>query len=195
MSYFDDGAPTSEGFKLRIKFRPDIGEVRDAPALGFVVAVRFVRAMVLWIVLYFVDRAYQESYVQRVLVDGGGDGDGDGGGGQQGQPPPRLWTLPLMALSLEVAILAMLSAVLFMLNARFKSPSNAFVIDGKLLRRLLLDYAATTAVILLLGSAFASVAQDDTLFRYREDGLRGIRAYSTMFLLVAFAVLGLSPSA
>ena len=53
--------------KLRLKHRPDIGEVRDVPALGIVVITRFIRVMVLWIVVFFVDRAYQEAYVQNVL--------------------------------------------------------------------------------------------------------------------------------
>ena len=40
--------------KLRLKHRPDIGEVRDVPALGIVVITRFIRVMVLWIVVFFV---------------------------------------------------------------------------------------------------------------------------------------------
>ena len=199
MSYLDDG-PSSDGFKLRIKHRPLPGEVWDTPCLGILIAVRFVRAMVLWIVIFFVDRAYQESYVQRVLVDSSpppAPGDPleaeEGGGGIDGMPPPKLWTLPAAALALEAGVVLLLSSLLFMLNARFKQPQNAFVVDQSLLRRLAADYAATTAVILLLGTAFAAVAQDERLFRYREDGLRGIRAYSTLFLLIALAVLGLSP--
>lgn len=193
-AYFDD-RPSAEGFKLRLKHRPDIGEVRDVPALGIVVIVRFIRVMVLWIVVFFVDRAYQEAYVQSVLVEGGGDGEAGDAGHDDGPAPPRLWTLPLAAFAIEAGILLLFSSVLFMLNARFKQSGNAFVVDGTLMRRLASDYAVTTAVMLLLGTAFAAVSQDGRLFRYREDGLRGIRAFSTLFIMVSFAVLGLSPSA
>ena len=193
-----DSAPGG-GLRLRLKKNAALtGEVRDPAALGFVVAVRVVRLMVLWIVVFFVDRAYQESYVQRVLVDDGPASAGDGGGGLQdrdagGSPPPRLWTLPAAALAIEAGVVLLMSSVLFLLNARFKAPNNAFVVDAPLFRRLAADYAATTAVIAAVGTAAAAVAQDARLFRYRDDGLRGIRAFCTMFVLIAFAVLLLTP--
>lgn len=218
MSFFDVGTASQEGRKLRLKLDHAPGEVRDAPSVGITLAVRFVRAMVLWIVVFFVDRAYQESYVQRVLIDsapapGPGEladapapvptavapqspktspgkvADAPPDTLPAGRPPPKLWTLPAAVLALEAMIMGLLSTVLLMLYARFKSDDNAFVIDRAFLRRVAADYAKTSLLILLLGTAFAKVAQDDRLFRYRDDGIRGIRAFSTMFLLVSLAIL------
>ena len=179
---FEDAGDATASTKQRLSHRPLNGEVRDGAALGVVAAVRVVRTMVLWIALYFVDRAYQEAYVQRVLVGDDGD-DGDRG------DPPRLWTIAAAALAIEAVILAMLGVILFLLSARFKSPKNSFLIDGPLLRRLAVDYAGTTTVLLLLGAAMGAVTQDTRNFRYREDGLRGIRALCVALLLVAFVVI------
>ena len=167
---------SGEGMKIRFERKPPIGEVRDGAAFGFVVAVRLVRIMVLWIALYFVDRAFQESYVQRVLVE-------------DRRKPPRLWTIAAAALAIEGVVLLLLSAILFLLHSRFKTAENAFVIDGPLLRRLGADYAVTTGIILSLGTAMGVVSADPKNFRYRDDGMRGIRAMCTMLLLVAVAVL------
>jgi hypothetical protein len=151
---------------------PPRREVRDGAALAVVVAFKVVRIMLLWIALYFVDRAYQSAYVQRVLVDGK-------------DPRCDLWTLVLAALAIEAVVLGLLLGLLMLVKARFKSDDNTFVLDGALMRRLLVGYASSTAVVATLGAALGVAVQDARNFRYKEDGLRGIRALSVMLLLVS----------
>jgi hypothetical protein len=168
-------APSSE--KRRPIILPLEGAVRDGAAAGVVIGVRIVRVMVLWIAYYFVDRAYQASFVQRTVVDG--------------EEPPALWTIPIAAFAIEAAIFALVLGMLFLLKARFKTPTNTFVIDGPLLSRLATDYALTTAVSLAVCGGTGLVAQDRRHFRYRDDGLRGIRAASLLMFVESAAIVAL----
>jgi hypothetical protein len=163
--------------KRRPIILPLEGAVRDGAAAGVVIGVRLVRVMVLWIAYYFVDRAYQASFVQRTVVDG--------------EEPPALWTIPIAAFAIEAAIFALVLGMLFLLKARFKTPTNTFVIDGPLLSRLAADYALTTAVSLAVCGGTGLVAQDRRHFRYRDDGLRGIRAASLLMFVESAAIVAL----
>ena len=155
-------------------------EVRDLTSHAIVTAFKVIRVMLLWVALYFVDRAYQGAYVQRVLVEGL-------------EPRCDLWTLVFAALAIEAVVLALLFGLLVLLKDRFKSSENTFVVDAPLLRRLATGYATSTAVIAALGALLGVVVQDARHFRYREDGLRGIRALSLMVLLLGAITLTVSP--
>ena len=157
----------------------DRGVVRDGTTLGIVMTVRLVRVMVLWIAFYFVDRAYQSAYLQQTLVDG--------------REPPPMWTIPFAAFAIEAFVYALVFLLLTLLYVRFKSVNNTFVIDGPLLARLAREYFATTAVSLAVCAGLGAVAQDRQYFRYKEDGLRGIRALSLMMLIVSAVTLNLFP--
>jgi hypothetical protein len=162
----------------------------DGLLLGVVYVVKVLRVLVLWVALYVVDKAYQDAYVQRVLV--GADPPQDPQARPKGtQAPPNLaWAVPLALLG-EGAFCLLLLVVLSLLKARYKHPANTYVIDGDMLALLVADYAATTSALLVLGPLLAVVVQSRRLFRYRDDGLRGIRAYCGLMLVVSALVLAL----
>lgn len=155
--------------------------VRDRATYAITAVFRVVRVMLLWIALYFVDRAYQSAYVQRVLVDGK-------------EPSCNLWTLVLAALAIEASVLLLLLGLAFLLKVRFKSADNTFVVDGALLGSLAADYALSTSIVAAVGAGLGVAVQDVRNFRFRDDGLRGIRALSSMLLLVAAVTIGALPS-
>jgi hypothetical protein len=158
---------------------PDAGEVVDGTARAMLWLVKLVRVMLLWIVVHFVDKAYQQSYIIRSATD---------------QPLPMLWTLAGAALAAEAAALLLLFAMLWMLKGVYKRRINTFVVDAPFLARLARHYAATTALLLALGSCFGHRLQHSSTLRYREDGVRAVRTTSLMFFYAAALVL-LAPAA
>ena len=66
-----------------------------------------------------------------------------------------------------------------------------FMIDGDFIRALAADYVMSTGILLGVGLALAFGTQNRRLFRYRNDGIRGIRAFSGMLLTAAIVVLGI----
>jgi hypothetical protein len=133
------------------------------------------RVMVLWVVLYFVDKSYQARYVQRTLVEGG--------------DPPRLWTMVLTALAIEAIVMLLVGCVLLLVSRIYKTDANSFVIDGKLLGRLAVSYAVSTLAIAVIGFAYGSVMQDPSRLRYKQDGLRAIRSLSVIILLSSAVII------
>ncbi|GAX84533.1 hypothetical protein CEUSTIGMA_g11954.t1 [Chlamydomonas eustigma] len=174
----DAGAtPGAESKELPLAAAIELGggQAPDGITVSATVVFRVVRVMLLWIAFYFVERAYEATYIERTLAEGG--------------RPPSLKYLVLAAVGLEVAFTGLVFLLLAAVSASLKSPNNSFVLDGPFLRQLLIEYILSTAILVLLGIAFASVAQDGSLFRYQEDGARGIRALCILQLLVAATVV------
>ena len=145
-------------------------------AAAFVInTLKVARIMVLWIALYLMDKVFQDAFVQQTLVN-----DKD--------PPDLRWLVPCALLIDTVAIGAM-CVVLLLLRAMFQEGGRTFVIDKALVRLVAFDFACSSALILALGVALAHVAQDATLLRYRDVGLRGIRAFSELVLMLAMVVI------
>lgn len=137
--------------------------------------VKLVRAMVLWISLFVVEKVFQDSYVQQVLVQDG--------------KPPNLSMVIVYAVAVEGAVMMLLLAVLWLLMARYKTSNNTFVLDGRALVLCAFDYLASASAVLSLGALLGDAAQNGRLFRYRHDGLRTIRALCNLLLGVSLVVV------
>jgi hypothetical protein len=198
----------------RWRRQPLRGEVRDTSAFVIVTAFKVFRIMLLWIVLFCVDRLFQEWYTRRVLAAGAANGSAartdaggvalasspgggpvhDGGGDASDVCPPPLWAMVVAALAAEALVLGVVFGALAFAVGSFKADANTFVLDAPLLRRIATDYATSTAMILVLGVLLASVISSERNFRYSEDGLRAIRAFSLVLLLCAALLTTCSPT-
>ena len=154
-------------------------ELVTAAALYVVKVIRF---MALWVGIYLMDKVWRDMYVQSV-VDAG----------ENGAPrPPSMRTLILAALGVELVFLCALVICVRLLDAAFGGgKGTSFVLDACFIRLVIIDYVATTALIIALAMALTSVAQNCKLFRYADDGLRGIRATCTLLLWVCGVALAL----
>ena len=151
----------------------------DGPVVVTLYFIKLARAMVLWISLYVVEKVFQDAYVQRAM------------GGRDGGLPPSLATMIMYAVAIEGTVMLLVVAVLVLLMARYKNPGTSFVIDRQFMFLLAIDYALTTVIMVGLGVLLANQVQDGRLFRYRDDGLRGIRALSNLLLYVSVVVIAL----
>lgn len=158
-----------------LRRRPVRGYVKDGVTYGVMAVFKIVRIMVLWIALYFVDRAYQSAYLSRVMV--------------RDEQPPSLLTVAAAAMAIEAVFALIFIGFVTMLSARFKNDHNTFALDGPLLSSLWVHYLQSTIVILALGTALGGVAQSRKNLRYGEDGMRGIRALCTAIMLVSIVII------
>lgn len=147
----------------------------DLQAAVVLYGLKLVRAMVLWVALYVVEKVYQDSYVQAVLVED--------------RKPPDLALVVVYAVAVEGSVMLLVLLVLALLKAKYKTPSNTFVIDDRLLVAAAVDYLVSTGAILAIGAALGAAAQNGRLFRYRHDGLRAVRALCNLLLYTSLVVL------
>jgi hypothetical protein len=163
-----------------------VGEVNDAAATFVSVFLRIVRIMLLWVILYFVDRAYQAVYIENVFskpVDATADVPA-------AALRPALWTMMPAVLLIELVLLTLVFLILLALKKRFHTPKNdTFILDDALMARLLREYLVSTVVMLPIGMLVGHAMQSCKELRYRDDGLRGIRALAVLLLLVAVVVV------
>ena len=146
--------------------------MHEASDIAIVVIAKVVRAMVFWVALYVVEKAYQDAYVQRTLLEDG--------------TPPDLRMLTAAAIGIDIVLIGIIGCVTFLIKKLFKTPNNTFVLDDSILRIIGIDYACSTVVILAMGTLLSHSAQSGQLFRYRDNGVRGIRALCNMLLYVSF---------
>ena len=154
---------------------PSPGSVRDGVSIGVMIVFKVVRIMVLWISLYFVDRAYQSYYMTRTMVEN--------------KDPPSLLPLTAAALAIEAVFALIFIGFVAILRGRFKKENNTFALDGPLISALWAHYLQSTLVILALGTMMGAVAQSKSNLRYGEDGMRGIRALCTAIMLVSIVII------
>jgi hypothetical protein len=155
---------------------PDAG-VRVHTMLLYMFKV--MRLMVLWIALYTLDKVWQDAYIQHLVANEEGC--------HERVEPPSLLPIIVLALGMEAIVMMVLVLILWLVRARYGS--GLFLIDQRLLHMLGVDYLFTTGMMLALGVLVSSVVQDTRLFRYRDDGMRSIRANCTLLLSFAALVL------
>jgi len=137
--------------------------------------VKLFRIVSLWFIMYLVEKVYLDKYMNSVYIEDG--------------KPTGLMSYIVICMSIEnISFLALL-LVLFLTMLKFKGPTNAFFIDSTILMALLVDYVISTVLIIAIGAAIARVVQDCSLFRYSQDGLRGIRAHASILAPVSMIVI------
>lgn len=143
----------------------------------FVIAyiVKAYRISVLWFVMYLVEKMYLDRYISRVFI--------------KDKKPVGLLSYIWVCISIENIAFLALFLVLYLMMERFKGPTNAFAIDAKMLKALLVDYVFSTVMIVSIGASVAQIVQNDNLFRFSYDGLRGIRACGDLLAQISVIVL------
>lgn len=135
--------------------------------------VKLLRFSVIWISLFVVEKVYQDAYVSKVLIR-----DGE---------PPDLRPIVLYTLLVDFVFSVFVLVIVALLNAQNQGPTYA--IDSVLAQALIVDYVSSTSVMAALGWGVATVVQDKKLLRYKDDGLRSIRALGTLILYGSLVTL------
>lgn len=143
--------------------------MNDSIVTACVYVVKLTRFMVLWVALFVTEKVFQDMYVSTVLV--------------KDSTPPDLRPLILYAMSVDFVFFVF---VLLLINLlRLQNPSKTYALDGNLVYILIVDYIVSVIVLGSVGAGVATVVQDRDILRYRDDGLRSIRALGTLLLYCA----------
>lgn len=147
--------------------------MNDRILTACVYTVKLVRFLVLWIALFVTEKVYQDAYVSTVLI--------------RDRTPPDLRPVAVYALLVDFVFFTFMMLVIQLLRAQ--NPDRVYAIDSNLVTLLITDYIASTVVFGLVGWTIAAVVQDKEILRYRDDGLRSIRALGTLLLYGALVTL------
>lgn len=149
--------------------------MNDSIVTACVYVVKLVRFMVIWVALFVTEKVYQDMYVSTVLI--------------QDTAPPDLRPVVVYALLVDFVFFAFILMLISLLRAQ--NPAKTYAIDGTLIVLLVVDYLVSVLVLLVIGLGVASVVQDRNILRYRDDGLRSIRALGTLVLYASLVVLAI----
>lgn len=155
-------------------------QIVDPHVVVIMYIIKALRLMMLWIGMWVSDKVYQTRYVSAVYIER--------------SPPPTMVGMVATALAIESLSIVFVMLVLALLKHQFKQASNSFVIDSGLISLVAGDYILTSALFFAMGAAVAGTAGSRRLFRYGEDGLRGIRAVSLALLGIAVTLVFLLPA-
>lgn len=147
--------------------------MNDSIVTACVYTVKLVRFLVLWIALFVTEKVYQDAYVSTVLV--------------LDRPPPDLRPVVVYALLVDFVFFTFTMLVIQLLRAQ--NPGSRYAIDSNLVTLLIVDYIASTLVLGVVGWSVSSVVQNRDVLRYKDDGLRSIRALGTLLLYGALVTI------
>jgi len=127
-----------------------------------------------------VDKVMQGWFVDNVYFNRGYDKE---------STPPDLRYFVLMAVIIDAIICSFMFAILASLSSYISNSRQNAGLDMQVVKMLSMDYMVGTLVIGLMGVAVANQVQNDKLLRYRDMGLRGIRAFGELFLYAAAIII------
>lgn len=126
---------------------------------------------------YLSEKLFSEMYMKTVYAES--------------KDPPNINIFWAITMVIHLGFVLFLTVVLFLLMFLFKTPNNMFVINGYLLKNFFIDYASVLVLSTLLAVIVGSIIQKKRYFRYKTEGLRGIRALReilTFICLIVFSI-------
>lgn len=127
------------------------------------------------LVMFLTEKIFSEMYMKAVYGKGG--------------DPPDILTFIGIFLGLDVAMVLFMLTVLVMIMYLFKNTSNTFVINPHLLKNFIIDYIMSIVIITLFGIIVGMTIQKKRYFRYKTEGLRGIRALKEIVMSLAAIII------
>lgn len=92
--------------------------------------------------------------------------------------------------AIDVAFALFLTLALYLVHVvAEKQGQRNFIINGRLVRKFIVDYVCATVVIFVLLAIIAGYMQAKKYFRYKTEGLRAIRAFGDLAISIAPVVL------
>lgn len=144
---------------------------------------KLIRILTLWTAVFFTDKIFQDKFINQVYYDIQNE--------NSDRRYPNLhhfiWVVILIDMVLfGLILLASFSAAMFVEKT---SMNSMFVIDTQLLRLIFIDFLMSIIVIFVLGYILADTIQKMHQLRFKDVGIRGIRAYSTLIIFVNIVVM------
>lgn len=124
--------------------------------------------------LFFAEKFFSEMYMKAVYADS--------------KDPPNIHVFLGILMALHMGFMLFILVVLLLLMFLFKTSTNNFVINTYFIKNFLLDYVMTAIIIVIVGLIVGTIVQKKRYFRYKTEGLRGIRALKELMSLLGIVV-------
>lgn len=124
--------------------------------------------------LSLAQRLFSELYMKRVYA--------------QQTTPPNLQGLLMLVFFVHAAFNLILFLVLGILYLTFNRKDTTFVVNSYLIHAYFLDYVLNIGVLWMIMAIIVGIVQSKKYFRYRTEGLRAIRAVTSITRLIALVV-------
>lgn len=122
--------------------------------------------------IFLTEKIFSNMYMERVYANNG--------------DPPDLMIMLAICIAIYTAFTLFLATVLFLIHLIVeKHGIRNFVINVDLIKKYLIDYAASTLLLFILLSIICSYMQSKKYFRYKTEGLRAIRAFGDIIMSIA----------
>lgn len=142
---------------------------------------KLLHMIVLWTLFYITEKITLDAFVMKMYVDNGDNPD---------PKPPPLWRIPVSVFAVDLLFVVLISGALLLAVRRLVT--NPVIGGQTLLSMVSMDMLICYALCFAVAAILAAVAQNQSCCRYKEDGIRGIRAY-TFAALCASLILCIPP--
>jgi len=154
------------------------------PATNVVVStIKLVRILTLWISIYFAEKIFQDKFIQRVYY-------GPSSSTTEKKPPDIRYFM-CVAILIDTIVYGLFIMVVLSISQYVILSSErgaVFTIDKTIILGVVGDYVTSSVILILLGVFLSTTIQNQKHLRYNDLGVRGIRAYSELVLLVSIIV-------
>lgn len=133
--------------------------------------LKFVHFAIFVAALFLTEKLFLEMYMKKVYAEN--------------SDPPSIYKMLGILLLIDIGFTLFLVTVLVLLMYIFDSPGKNFVINSNLIITFLLDLGIYLFFVLMISMIIGSIIQMKRYFRYKTEGLRGIRAFKEIVLGVA----------
>lgn len=133
--------------------------------------LKFIHFAIFVAALFLTEKLFLEMYMKKVYAEN--------------SDPPSIYKMLGILLLIDIGFTLFLVTILVLLMYIFNSPDKNFIINSDLIITFLLDFGIYMFFVLMISMIIGSIIQMKRYFRYKTEGLRGIRAFKEIILGVA----------
>ena len=139
---------------------------------------KFLHSLYLWVSFSINEKIALDKYVEVMYIEGADQVD---------RPtPPPLWHIPLRVFIPDLAIIALITATIYLVVTRLIE--EPIIGGSKVFMLIATDLILSMVLAFIASVGISLVAQNQTCCRYADDGVRGIRAYCLIALAISLAL-------
>jgi uncharacterized membrane protein YhaH (DUF805 family) len=150
--------------------------------------IKLFHILFLWVSFFVNEKIALDDFITKMYIENDVDGNtaDRGGDGPSSAVPPPLWRIPLRVFISDVLAIAVIMTAVTLFARRFIDQP---VVGGqKLLMLLFADILIAYVLAFAVSVLLAFISQSQSCCRYKDDGIRGIRAYSFTALAVSMII-------
>lgn len=135
--------------------------------LFLLLSAKTLHMIILWLAFVVNEKIAQERFITAMYID-------NTDGTDRATPPP-LWQLAVSVFIADSIAVALVLMALFLITSRLIT--DDIVGGAHLMKLVALDQLVALCLAFSVATVLANISQNQTCCRFKDDGIRGIRAY------------------